>query len=49
MFLILNAGVILGFIYGLRIGSLPVNFADLITLILAEAILLIKLKYGWRG
>lgn len=46
MFLIFCTGVLLWLIYGLLIGSLPVILANLVTLILAGAILLMKLKYG---
>lgn len=45
MFAIFSTGVALWLIYGLMIGSLPVIAANAITLMLALAILLLKLRY----
>ncbi len=46
MYLLLTAGMALWLIYGLHIGSLPVIVANAITLVLAIAILMMKLVYG---
>jgi MtN3 and saliva related transmembrane protein len=45
MFAIFSSGVALWLVYGILIGSLPVILANGITLTLALAILLLKLKY----
>ena len=42
----LNAGVFLWLVYGFLIHSIPVIVANLVTLILAIAILFLKLRYG---
>jgi MtN3 and saliva related transmembrane protein len=46
MFLIFCTGVLLWLIYGLLIESLPVILANGVTLVLAGAILALKLKHG---
>lgn len=46
MFLLFVAGVALWMIYGILIGSIAVFLGNLITLVLAGAILLAKLKFG---
>lgn len=46
MFLIFTTGVLLWVIYGLMIQSLPIFAANTVTLVLAGAILVLKLKYG---
>lgn len=46
MFLIFTTGVLLWVIYGLIIQSLPIIAANTVTLVLAGAILVLKLKYG---
>ena len=46
MFLTFCTGVLLWLIYGFMIQSLPVILANGITLVLAGAILALKLKYG---
>lgn len=44
----LTLGVLLWFLYGLGIGSLPVIIANGITLVLAASILLMKIRYSRR-
>lgn len=44
MFLILNTGIILWLIYGLVLGSLPLIFANAVTLFLTGTILFLKLR-----
>ena len=39
-------GVLLWLVYGLAIGSVPVIAANVVTLLLAGAILMLKLRYG---
>ena len=46
MFAIFCTGVLLWLIYGLLIHALPVTLANVVTLILARAILVLKMKYG---
>jgi MtN3 and saliva related transmembrane protein len=46
MYLMLCAGIALWLVYGLMIQALPVVLANLVTLILAGAILALKLKNG---
>jgi MtN3 and saliva related transmembrane protein len=46
MFLLFAVGILLWFIYGLCIGSIPVILANGATLILTAIILLCKFKYG---
>ena len=46
MFAIFCAGVLLWLLYGLLIGALPVILANTVTLVLAGAILVLKLRYG---
>lgn len=46
MFAIFCTGVLLWLIYGLLIHALPVILANVVTLILASAILVLKIKYG---
>ena len=46
MFLIFTTGVLLWVIYGLMIQSLPIIAANTVTLVLAGAILALKLRYG---
>jgi len=46
MLTIFCAGVFLWLIYGLLIHAWPVIVANVITLVLAGAILILKLKYG---
>ncbi|MGH7168317.1 MAG: SemiSWEET transporter [Nitrospiraceae bacterium] len=46
MFLIFCTGVLLWMIYGFMIQSLPVMLANGVTLVLAGAILVLKLKHG---
>ncbi len=46
MFLILAAGVFLWLAYGLMIGDLPLIAANAVSLIIAAAIIILKLRYG---
>lgn len=46
MFVIFTAGVLLWVIYGLMIRSLPIIAANTVTLVLAGAILVLKLRHG---
>ena len=46
MFLTFCTGVLLWMIYGFMIQSLPVMLANGVTLVLAGAILVLKLKHG---
>ena len=46
MFLLFSFGLVCWLIYGLGIGSMPVIFANAMTLVLALAILGLKLRYG---
>ena len=46
MFLLFCTGVLLWFIYGVMIQSLPVMLANGVTFVLAGAILVMKLKWG---
>jgi len=48
MFLIFSLGVVLWLVYGLRIRSAPVVFANLFTLVLSIVILALKFRYGRR-
>lgn len=45
MYLMLSAGVLLWLIYGIRLGSLPIIFANGATLTLALSILALKIRY----
>ncbi|KPJ95282.1 MAG: hypothetical protein AMJ53_03115 [Gammaproteobacteria bacterium SG8_11] len=47
MFLLFSTGVALWLIYGIAIGSVPVIAANAITLMLAVAILVLKVRYMW--
>lgn len=46
MFLIFTAGVLLWLLYGIAIRSAPVVAANGVTLVLAGAILALKIRYG---
>nr|ART38246.1 F334 [uncultured bacterium] len=46
MYVIFVAGVLLWLIYGLLTGDLPLILANAITLLLAGAILILKLRHG---
>ena len=45
MYLLLTVGLLLWFIYGIAIASIPVILANGITLILVLGIVMLKLKY----
>ena len=45
MLLIFVTGVFLWLVYGLLLGALPIILANLITLVLTLAILILKLRY----
>lgn len=46
MFGIFSAGVVLWLWYGIRLGAMPVILANVVTLVLALAILVLKWRYG---
>lgn len=46
MYALFTAGVALWLVYGLVVGSLPITLANFITLGLALAVLVMKLRYG---
>jgi MtN3 and saliva related transmembrane protein len=46
MYLVFTSGVALWLVYGIALGSLPIIVANVCTLALALAILLMKLHYG---
>ena len=46
MYLLLTIGIVLWLVYGLNIGSLAVTLANGVTLVLAGAILVMKLVYS---
>jgi MtN3 and saliva related transmembrane protein len=46
MYVIFTAGVALWFAYGLMIGALPLIVANGVTLLLAGAVLAMKLRFG---
>jgi MtN3 and saliva related transmembrane protein len=46
MYAIFTTGVALWLLYGIQIGSLPVIASNAVTLLLAAAVLAMKLKYG---
>jgi len=48
MFLLFSTGVGLWLVYGLRIDSFPIIAANAVTLALAVAILVLKLRYASR-
>ena len=46
MLLIFSAGLILWLIYGFMIASLPVILANIVTLVLSGAIIVLKIRYS---
>jgi MtN3 and saliva related transmembrane protein len=46
MYVIFTAGVVLWLVYGVLTGDLPLIAANAVTLILASAILILKLRHG---
>ena len=46
MYLIFSSGVVLWFVYGLMLGAMPIIVGNAITLLLAGAVLAMKLKFG---
>jgi MtN3 and saliva related transmembrane protein len=48
MFLLFSTGVALWLVYGIQIGSFPITAANAVTLALALAILVLKLRYDAR-
>jgi MtN3 and saliva related transmembrane protein len=49
MFAIFSLGVFLWLVYGIGIGSIPIMVANTVTLLLALAILALKLRYDRRS
>jgi MtN3 and saliva related transmembrane protein len=45
MYLVFTSGVALWLVYGIALGSLPIIVANVCTLVLALAVLLMKLRY----
>jgi MtN3 and saliva related transmembrane protein len=46
MYIIFTTGVVLWFVYGLMLGALPIIVGNAVTLVLAGAVLAMKLKFG---
>jgi MtN3 and saliva related transmembrane protein len=46
MYVVFTSGVVLWLVYGLALGSLPIIVANVLTLVLALAVLVMKLRYG---
>ncbi len=46
MFLVFSLGVLCWFVYGLLLGEAPMIVWNLVTLLLAMALLVMKLKFG---
>ena len=46
MYLLLSFGIVLWLVYGFNIGSLSVVLANSVTLVLALAILIMKIRYS---
>jgi MtN3 and saliva related transmembrane protein len=46
MYLIFTTGVVLWFVYGLALGAAPIIVGNAVTLVLAGAVLAMKLKFG---
>lgn len=46
MYALFTTGVALWLVYGLALGNVPITLANAITLALALAVLLMKLRYG---
>ncbi|MBU1247189.1 MAG: SemiSWEET transporter [Proteobacteria bacterium] len=46
MYLVLCTGLVLWLVYGLYIGSLPVVAANAVTLVLAGAVLVMRIRYS---
>jgi MtN3 and saliva related transmembrane protein len=45
-FLIFSTGVLLWLVYGLLIGSVPIILANIVTLVLALTIIVLKIRYA---
>ncbi len=46
MYTVFTSGVALWLVYGIALGSMPIVIANVLTLVLALAVLLMKLRYG---
>ena len=46
MYTVFTSGVVLWLVYGLALGSMPIIVANVFTLVLALAVLVMKLRYG---
>jgi len=46
MYMIFTSGVALWFVYGLLLGAMPIIVGNAVTLLLAGAVLAMKLKFG---
>lgn len=49
MFLLFSSGVVLWLIYGIVLGAQPIIVANAITLLLALAIIILKVRYRTRA
>ena len=46
MYAVFTTGVVLWLVYGIALGSMPIIVANVLTLVLALAVLFMKLRYG---
>jgi MtN3 and saliva related transmembrane protein len=46
MYAVFTGGVVLWLVYGIALGSMPIIVANVFTLVLSLAVLLMKLRYG---
>ena len=49
MYGLFTLGIVLWLFYGVRIGAWPVIVANVVTLMLAAAILVMKIRFEWGG
>jgi len=46
MYTVFTSGVVLWLVYGVALGSMPIIVANVLTLVLSLAVLVMKLRYG---
>lgn len=46
MYLIFTVGVVMWLLYGLLLGAMPIIFANIVTLVLALSVIVMKLRFG---
>jgi MtN3 and saliva related transmembrane protein len=46
---VLTLGLVLWLVYGLMIGAWPIIMANMVTLLLAGTILVMKIRFEWRA